>query len=122
MLMVALRTRTVYGCHFCMFACGGVHKIAVCMLAALETPRFSHTDDTTVRGQRMCGIETAKLKEGETFTYSKRYQFTAQLLNAACQGKSSWLCFDLRRWEKKSGSVFVIFIKRSSFTPPATRP
>lgn len=50
----------------------------------------------------------------------QRHQFTGKLLNAARQGKSSRLCFDLQRKRRKS--VFVIFIKRFSFAPSATRP
>lgn len=38
---------------------------------ASVTHRFNRAADTTTRGQRMLGIQTAKLKEGETFTYSK---------------------------------------------------
>lgn len=39
--------------------------------SATGTRRFNGAADTTARGQRMRGIQTAELKEGETFTYSK---------------------------------------------------
>lgn len=82
-------------------------------------PRFSHADDTTTQGQGMCGIETAKLKEGNTFTNSKDTNLLEKLLNAARQGKSSQLCFDLHEENKNRVPPFI---KRSSFTPSATRP
>lgn len=77
------------------------------------------TPTTLQQGQRMCGIKTAKLKE----LLIQRHQFTGKLLNAACQGKrvhGSALTF--KEEKTPSGSVFVIFIKRSSFTPSTTRP
>ncbi len=51
----------------------------------------------------------------------QRHQFTGKLLNTACQGKSSRLCFDLQTRKKKEEeeNPTVIFIKRSSFTPSA---
>ena len=53
----------------------------------------------------------------------QKRQFTGKLLNAARQGKSSRLRFDPQRREKKiSGSIFVNFIKHSSFTPSVTGP
>lgn len=73
--------------------------LARCQLR--NTPRFSRVDDTTTRGQRTRGVETAKLKKVKTFIYSKapiywktpeccasREEFTAPLRPSA-EGKEN---------------------------------
>lgn len=111
--------RSVYACHSCAFACTEVQMIAVCLPTASEMPRFSHADDAATQGQKMCGIKTAKLREGETFTYSKAP--ICWKTPECCMSREEFTALLWPPKQKKNPQVFVIFIKRSSFTPSATR-
>lgn len=76
--------------------------------------------NTTTQGQRARGIKTAKLKEGKTFTYSKRPIYWRTPERCTSREKFAPPLGNLKG-EKTPGSIFIIFIKQSSFTLSATR-
>ncbi len=81
--------------------------------------RYADTPQCKVKG---CAASKRLNSKRVKHLLIQRHHFTRKPLNAACQGKSSGLYFDLQRRRKKiSLCVFVIFIERSFCTPSATR-
>lgn len=78
---------------------------AACSPAASETPR-SDTPTTTLQHKvEACAASKQLNSKRVKHLLIQRHQFTGNLLNAACQGRSSGLRFDLRGRNKEKNQV-----------------